>query len=57
MPYSEWANGRLPADTRWLRWRDVAAGQQFLARVNRSLLQAGVLAGVLGLILGFDHCA
>lgn len=28
------------------------AGQQFLARVNRSLLQAGVLAGVLGLILG-----
>ena len=28
------------------------AGQQFLAQVNRSLLQAGLLAGALGLLLG-----
>src|SRR5581483_12241983 len=28
------------------------AGQQFLARVNWSLLQAGLLAGALGLLLG-----
>lgn len=28
------------------------AGQQFLAQVNASLLQAGLLAGVLGLLLG-----